>query len=99
MEDEIKSSFVAPEFCVLQWDGKVMEDPQKKRSDRLSILISGTQGYEQGKLLGVSEIVNSTGSSQSTTTFSRKVMGTDNIVGLSDLTQLLQTQEGRMVHA
>ena len=70
MEDEIKSSFVAPEFCVLHWDGKVMEDPHKKWSDRLAILISGTQDYEQGKLLGVPEIVGSAGSSQATATFS-----------------------------
>ena len=70
MEDEIKSLFVAPEFFVLHWDGKVMEDPHKKRSDRLAILISGTPCYEQGKLLGVPEIVDSTGSSQATATFS-----------------------------
>ena len=48
MEDEIKSSFVVPEFCVLHWDGKVTEDLHKKRSDRLAILIAGTPGYEQG---------------------------------------------------
>ena len=70
MEDEIKSSIVAPEFCVLHWDGKVMEDPHKKWSDRLAILISGTPDYEQDKLLGVPEIVDSTGPSQATATFS-----------------------------
>ena len=70
MEDEIKSLFVAPEFCVLHWDGKVMEDPHKKRSYRLAVLISGTPGYEQGKLLGVPEIVDNTGPSQATATFS-----------------------------
>ena len=81
----IKSSFVAPEFCVLHWDGKVMEDPHKKRSDRLAILISGTPGYELGKLLGVLEIVDSTGSSQATATFSLVQQWdlADNIVGLS----------------
>ena len=84
MEDEIKSSFVAPEFCVLHWHGKVMEDPHKKRSDRQAILISGTQGYEQGKLLGVPE-VDSTGSSQATAIFSLAQQWdlADDIVGLS----------------
>ena len=27
MEDEIKSSFVAPDFFNLHWDEKIMEDP------------------------------------------------------------------------
>ena len=85
MKDEIKSSFLASEFCVLHWDGKVMEDPHKKRSDRLAILISGTPGYEQGKLLGVPEIVDSTGSSKTTAIFSLVQQSdlADNIVGLS----------------
>ena len=77
--------FVAPEFCVLHWDGKVMEDPYKKRSDRLPILISGTPGNKQSKLLGVPEIVDSTGSSQATDIFSLVQQWdlADNIVGLS----------------
>ena len=62
-----------------------MEDPHKKRSDRLAILISGTPDYEQGKLLGVPEIVDSTGPSQATATFSLVQQWdlADNIVGLS----------------
>ena len=85
MEDEIKLSFVAPEFCVLHWDGKVMVDPHKKLSDRLAILISGIPGYEQGNLLGVPEVVDSIKSSQATATFSLVQQWdlADNIVGLS----------------
>ena len=36
-----------------------MEDPHKKQSGKLAILISGAPAYEQGKLLGVPEIVDS----------------------------------------
>ena len=52
---------------------------------RLAILISGTPGYEQFKLLGVPEIVDSTGSSQATATFSLvdQLDLSDNLVGLS----------------
>ena len=85
MENQIKLSFVAPEFRVLHWDGKVMEDSHKTWTDRLAILISETLRYEQGKLLGVPEIVDSTGSNQATAIFSLVQQWdlADNIVGLS----------------
>ena len=51
----------------MHWDEKVMEDPHKKRSDRLAIINSRTPGYEQGKLLGGPEIVDSNGLSLDTT--------------------------------
>ena len=52
---------------------------------RLAMLISGTPDYEQGKLFGVPEIVDSAGFSQATATSSlvKQLDLADNIVGLS----------------
>jgi len=57
---EIKVTFTAPKHSTLHWDGKRVHDIRKESKERLGILVSGMPDFEQGKLLGVPVILNTT---------------------------------------
>ena len=53
-----------PHFCTLHWDGKLLADMRGESCERLAVLVSGAPNYTEGKLLGVSNLTDSTGKSQ-----------------------------------
>ena len=75
---EIKLSFPAPQHCVLHWDSKILKIGDTT-SDRLAILVSGSPNYEEGKLLAVPEIKDSTGSSTADCSLSLYCKGLGNL--------------------
>lgn len=53
-----------PKFGALHWDGKLISDLLGECQERLAILVSGAPEYNEGKLLGVPSLRDSTGKSQ-----------------------------------
>lgn len=83
--ENIKTAFIPPNFCVLHWDGKIMADNCSDSTERLAVLISGEPEYIEGKILGVPEIKDGTGSSMAAATYTLleewKLL--KNVVGIS----------------
>lgn len=67
---EIKATFTAPKHSTLHWDGKLIPDFRKENKERLGILVSGMPDFEEGKLLGIPVITNTTGEEQARATSS-----------------------------
>ena len=67
--EEIKVTFMPPKHSTLHWDGKLVPDIRKESKERLGVLVSGMPDFEQGKLLGVPVILNTTGQEQANATF------------------------------
>ena len=55
-----------PEYSVLHWDSKLIDDVHCTKHERLAILASGAPHYMEGKLLGVPSLVDEDGKATST---------------------------------
>jgi hypothetical protein len=60
--DSIKEN--PPRFAALHWDGKLISDPLGVAGERLAVLVSGAPQYNEGKLLGIPTLADSTGQAQ-----------------------------------
>ena len=48
----------------LHWDGKLTKDCFRSKHEALSVLVSGTSTYKEGKLLGVQRLEKASGTAQ-----------------------------------
>ena len=55
-----------PDFSVLHWDSKLIDDAHGTQHERLAVLVSGAPNYIEGKLLGVPSLVDEDGNTTST---------------------------------
>lgn len=77
----IKRDFHPPKHLTLHWDGKLVPDINNENKERLGVLVSGTPGFEEGKLLGVPIITNATGEEQANASYAMaKEWGVENLV-------------------
>jgi hypothetical protein len=67
--DEIKAAFTPPQNSTLHWDGKLVPNIRNEKEERIAVLISRMPEFEEGKLLGIPVINNSTAEEQAKATY------------------------------